>query len=51
MEGNALRPSFVRRVWSRRWVRRLIKGGAITLVAIALVGYVIAPPVARRVAE
>ena len=51
MEGNALRPLFVRRVWSRRWVRRLIKGGAITLVAIALVGYVIAPPVARRVAE
>jgi hypothetical protein len=51
MEVNTARPSVVRRVWSRRWVRRLVKGGAITVVAIALIGYVVAPPIARRVAE
>src|SRR5450432_558600 len=35
----------------RRWLRRLVVAGVVTTTLIAVVGFLVAPPIARRVAE
>jgi hypothetical protein len=40
-----------RRLWARRWLRRTVIGATSTLAAVALVGFLVVPPIARRVAQ
>jgi uncharacterized protein involved in outer membrane biogenesis len=38
-------------MWKRRWFRRLVIAAGVTPVLVALLGFLVAPPVIRRVAE
>ena len=39
------------RLWRRRWLRRLAMGGLGAVALVALLGFVVVPPIARHVAE
>src|SRR5690349_13036607 len=38
-------------MWQRRWFRRLVIAVGVTPAIVALLGFLVAPPVIRRVAE
>ena len=38
-------------MWQRRWVRRLVIAAGITPIVVALLGFLVAPPIVRRVAQ
>ncbi len=48
---SADRPGILQRLIRRRWLRRLVVSGAAGAALLALLGFVVVPPIARRVAE
>jgi hypothetical protein len=49
LADEALAPELLQR--RRRWPRRVARGGAVGLTLFAILGFFVAPPIARRVAE
>jgi hypothetical protein len=47
----ASRQVFLKTLWTRRWIRRLVVGGASSLVLFTILGFLVAPPIARHIAQ